>query len=345
MMSNSDELAGLIAKVDGGSALTADEMQFALDQMTNGALPPAQMGTFLLRLRERGETVEEITGAARLLRSRMTPVRAPDGTVDIVGTGGDGHHTYNVSTCAAFVAAGAGAHVAKHGNRSVSSLSGASDVLSELGVKLDVPPQVISRAIEQAGVGFMWAPMHHAAMKVWAPIRAELGVRTMFNVLGPICNPANVKRQIVGVYDRRWLEPLARVLGNLGSTHVWVVHGHDGMDELSTTGPTSVAELKNGKVSQFELQPEDVGLSRVALADLKGGDAKANATALRAVLNGQKNAYRDIVLFNAAAGLVVSGLADNLQDGVIQAASSIDQGKAAAALEALVAITNSAPPA
>jgi anthranilate phosphoribosyltransferase len=339
-MSEPHNLVALIDRVAAGDSLSADEMEYALDQMTGGGLPAAAMGAFLLKLRERGETVDEVTGAARLLRARMTPVTVPAGTIDIVGTGGDGHHTYNVSTCAAFVAAGAGARVAKHGNRSVSSLSGASDVLAALGVKLDVPPDVIARAVEASGVGFMWAPMHHPAMKVWAPVRAELGVRTMFNVLGPICNPAGVTRQIVGVYDRRWLEPLARVLGKLGSTHAWVVHGHDGMDELSTTGPTSVAEWKDGAVRLFELAPEDAGLARATLADLKGGDASVNAAALSGVLAGEAGAYRDIVLLNAGAALVVAGLAKDVREGLAQASAAIAEGKARAALDGLVAVSN-----
>lgn len=342
-MSRSDELRSLVAKVvDDGGALSADEMQFVIDQMTNGLVEPAVMGTFLLRLRERGETVDEVTGAARLLRARMTPVSVSEGTIDIVGTGGDGHHTFNVSTAAALVAAGAGASVAKHGNRSVSSLSGASDVLTALGVKLDVAPHVIERAVKEAGVGFMWAPMHHAAMKVWAPIRAELGVRTIFNVLGPICNPANVRRQLVGVYDKRWLEPLAHVLHKLGSERVWVVHGNDGLDELSTTGPSSVAELANGAVRVFEVSPEDVGLQRVTLADLKGGDAAVNAAALRELLAGKPGPYRDIVVLNTAAALVVAGLASDLQAGAELAARSIDSGAAAEALAKLVAVSNTA---
>lgn len=336
------ELTDLVAGVRDGGLLSAEEMEFALDQMTQGALPSADMGAFLLNLRERGESVDEVTGAARLLRSRMTPVEAPEGTIDIVGTGGDGHHTYNVSTCAAFVAAGAGARVAKHGNRSVSSLSGASDVLAALGVKLDVSPETITRAIKEVGVGFMWAPMHHPAMKVWAPVRAELGVRTMFNVLGPICNPANVKRQIVGVFDRRWLEPLANVLANLGSEHAWVVHGHDGMDELSTTGPSTVAELRNGSVRVFQVSPEDVELPRVTLADLKGGDAKVNAAALRNVLEGQRGPYRDIVLLNTAAALIVGGQANDLHDGLFLANESIASGDALSVLEGLIRVTNTA---
>jgi anthranilate phosphoribosyltransferase len=334
------QLEPLLDAVNGGAALTVEEMEFALDAMTSGALPPAEMGAFLLKLKERGETVEEITGAARLLRTRMTGIDVPEGTIDIVGTGGDGHHTYNVSTCAAFVAAGAGLRVAKHGNRSVSSLSGASDVLNALGVKLDVPLATIERAVTEAGIGFLWAPMHHPAMKVWAPVRAELGVRTIFNVLGPICNPARVKRQVLGVYDRRLVEPLAHTLANLGSKHVWVVHGHDGLDELSTTGPSVVAELKDGAVRVFEVSPEDVDLPRATLDDLKGGDASVNAAALRGVLEGRPSAYRDVVLFNTAAALLVGGLVSNLHDGIFLAGESIATGDALAALDKLIAITN-----
>src|SRR5690606_30246873 len=208
----------------------------------------------------------EITGAAELMRSKMTRVEAPEDTVDIVGTGGDGLGTDNVSTCASLVAAGAGVRVGKHGNRAVSSVSGASDVLAALGVKLDVPPPVITDCIVKAGVGFMWAPMHHSAMKHWAPVRAELGIRNIFNLLGPISNPAGVKRQVVGVFANQWVEPIAHVLKNLGSKHVWVVHGHDGLDERTTTGATSVAELKDGRIEVFELTPPDASLQAAELS-------------------------------------------------------------------------------
>jgi anthranilate phosphoribosyltransferase len=308
--------------------------------MSSGVASPTQMAAFLMALRVRGETVAEITGACRLMRSRMLAVEAPEGAVDIVGTGGDGHGTYNVSTCAAIVAAGAGVPVAKHGNRSVSSLSGASDVLAALGVKLDVPPLTISRALGGAGVGFMWAPMHHPAFKHWAPVRAELGVRTIFNLLGPLSNPAGVKRQVVGVFDARWVEPLAEVLRNLGSVHAWVVHGADGLDELTTTGITKVAELKGGAVTTFDVKPEDAGLQRATLAQLKGGDAKVNAAAIREVLGGEPGPFRDIVLLNAAAALIVGGKAASLPEGVERAGRAIDTGAAAQALDKLVAITN-----
>lgn len=335
-----NELKRLIQKVATGAHLDETETSTALDIMSSGQATQAQMGAFLMALRVRGETVEELTGAASMLRSRMLRVEAPAGAVDIVGTGGDSHGTYNVSTCASLVAAGAGLPIAKHGNRSVSSISGASDVLAALGVKLDVGPAVIQRCIAEAGVGFMWAPMHHAAMKNWAPVRAELSIRTIFNLLGPICNPAGVKRQIVGVFSRQWVEPVASVLKNLGAEHVWVVHGHDGLDELTTTGSTDVAELKEGKITVFEVTPADAGLAPAKLTDLRGGDAATNAAAIREVLAGKSGPFRDIVLLNAAAALIVGGKAADLRAGVDMAASAIDTGAARRALERLVLHSN-----
>ena len=262
------ELKLLMQKVASGASLTEDEIKDAFETMMSGVASPVQMGAFLMALRVRGETIPEITGASRLMRERMLPVEAPPDAVDIVGTGGDGHNTFNVSTCAASVAAGAGVPVAKHGNRAVSSLSGASDVLTALGVKIDVDPILISRAIRQAGVGFMWAPMHHTAMKAWAPARAELGIRTILNLLGPLANPAGVKRQVVGVFNAAWTEPIAEALKNLGSVHAWVVHGGDGLDEITTTTSTRVTELKDGKIRSFEVRPEDAGLPPATLDDL-----------------------------------------------------------------------------
>lgn len=334
------ELKSLMNRLADGARLSETEMQEALDLLMSGIAPPVTMGAFLMALRVRGETVEEITGAAKFLRARMTTVDAPPGAVDIVGTGGDSHGTFNVSTAATFVAAGAGVKVAKHGNRAVTSLSGASDVLSALGVKLDVPPVIISRAIADAGVGFLWAPLYHPAMKVWAPVRADLGLRTIFNLLGPICNPAGVTSQVVGVYSRALVEPIAQVLKNLGSKHAWVVHGADGMDELTTTGVSTVAELQGGDITVFDVTPEDAGLMRTSIAQLKGGDAQTNAAALRALLLGEPGPYRDIVLLNAAAALIVAGKANGLQDGVDRAARAIDTGAAARALDRLVAVTN-----
>ena len=334
------ELRQLIQKVASGATLERAEITSALEIMTAGHATPAQMGAFLMALRVRGETVDEIAGAASFMRSKMTRVTAPAGAVDIVGTGGDSHGTYNVSTCASLVAAGAGLPIAKHGNRSVSSISGASDVLAALGVKLDVTPAVIERSIAQAGVGFMWAPMHHPAMKHWAPIRGELGIRTIFNLLGPISNPAGVTRQIVGVFSWQWVEPVAQVLKSLGAEHVWVVHGHDGLDELTTTGATDVAELKDGKITVFEVTPADAGLQPAKLSDLKGGDAQTNAKAIRDVLAGTLCPFRDIVLLNAAAALIVGGKAASLTDGVALATQSIESGAAGRTLDKLIAISN-----
>jgi anthranilate phosphoribosyltransferase len=339
-MDGASQLRHLIQKVSAGTTLEEQEIRLALDLMTAGEATPAQMGAFLMALRVRGETVEEITGAAQMMRSRMNRVPVPEDAVDIVGTGGDSHGTYNVSTCAALVAAGAGIKIAKHGNRRVSSMSGASDVLSVLGVKLDVPSEVISRCVSEAGVGFMWAPMHHPAMKHWAPVRAELGIRTIFNLLGPICNPAGVKRQIVGVFSWQWVEPIAHVLNKLGCEHVWVVHGHDGLDELTTTGATDVAEVKDGHVTVFEVTPADAGLQPAKLSDLKGGDEKHNAEAIRDVLAGKKTPLRDIAVLNAAAALIVADKATNLTDGAALAAHSIESGAAQRALDKLIAISN-----
>lgn len=327
--------------IAAAATLSSAETRDALAAMTAGEATPAQMGAFLMGLRARGETVDEITGAAQYLRSQMLTVELPGDAIDIVGTGGDGHNTFNVSTCAAFVAAGAGVKVAKHGNRSVSSLSGASDVLSALGVRLDRSPDRLGTAVAEAGVAFLWAPMHHPAMKVWAPIRAELGTRTLFNILGPICNPARVTRQVIGVFAKEWVVPIAEVMRNLGSEHVWVVHGHDGLDELTTTAPTTVAELVNGSVRAFEVTPEEAGLARATLAELRGGDAARNAEALQSVLDGATGPYRDIVLLNTAAALIVAGRAATLKDGVTLAANSIDSGAARNALEKLKEITAS----
>jgi anthranilate phosphoribosyltransferase len=334
-------LRALIQKVSMGATLTQDEIRAALEIMTDGHATQAQMGAFLMALRVRGETVDEISGAAQMMRSRMIRVEAPKGAVDIVGTGGDSHGTYNVSTCSSLVAAGAGLTIAKHGNRSVSSISGASDVLAALGVKLDIGADHVARALAEAGVGFMWAPMHHPAMKHWAPVRAELGIRTLFNLLGPISNPAGVTRQVVGVFSPQWVEPIAHVLKGLGAEHVWVVHGHDGLDELTTTGATDVAEVKDGRIEIFEVTPADAGLPPAKLSDLRGGDAATNAAAIRDVLAGKPGAFRDIVLLNAAAALIVGGRVETLPEGVALAAEAIASGAAMRALDRLVAVSNS----
>ena len=341
-MSEFTALKPFIAKVATGAPLSREEARQAFTVMMSGEATEAQIGGLLMAMRVRGETVEEITGAVEVMREKMLPVNAPEEAIDIVGTGGDASGSYNISTASAFVAAGAGVPVAKHGNRALSSKSGAADVLAALGVNLDLKPEQITRCIEEAGVGFMFAPMHHAAMKHVGPARVQLGTRTIFNLLGPLSNPAGVKRQLVGVFAREWVEPLAHVLGELGCEAAWVVHGDGGLDEIAPSGPTAVAELKEGKVRTFEITPEDAGLSAHAFEEIRGGDAEHNAAALRAVLQGERNAYRDAVLLNAGAALVVAGKAADIAEGAKLAAESIDSGRALAALEKLVEVSSAA---
>ena len=337
-----ERFRALISKVATGSTLTREEASHAFDKMMSGEATPAQMGGLLMALRIRGETVEEITGAVATMRSKMLPVKAPADAIDVVGTGGDAAGSYNISTCAAFIVAGAGVPVAKHGNRALSSRSGAADVLGALGVKIDLMPEQISRCITDAGIGFMFAPAHHPAMKNVGPTRVELGTRTIFNLLGPLSNPASVKRQMVGVFARPWIEPLAKVLGALGMERAYVVHGSDGLDEITTSGPTYVAELEGGKVRTFEITPEEVGLKRSNAADLKGGDAETNAKALREVLAGKLGPFRDVAALNAAAALVVAGKAKTLADAFKLAQKSVDSGEALKRLDRLVDVSNKA---
>ncbi|MCA1297093.1 anthranilate phosphoribosyltransferase [Stappia indica] len=333
-------LKALIAKVADGNALTRPEAQTAFDIIMSGAATPAQIGGFLMALRVRGETVDEIAGAVSTMRAKMLPVEAPEDAVDVVGTGGDASGSYNISTCSAFVVSGCGVPVAKHGNRSLSSKSGSADVLMALGVNIDISAEHIGRCIREVGLGFMFAPNHHSAMKHVGPARVELGTRTIFNLLGPLSNPAGVQRQMVGVFAERWVEPIAEVLAALGSKAVWVVHGSDGLDEITTTGPTKVAALEEGRIRTFEVTPQEVGLSLWKSEDLLGGEAPVNAAALKAVLEGEKNAYRDTVLMNAGATLVVAGRAKDLAEGVALSAQSIDSGAALARLSHLVAVSN-----
>jgi len=333
------ELKSHIALVAAGKALSFDEAKAAFNIIMSGEATPSQIGAFLMALRVRGETVDEISGAVATMREKMLRVEAPEGAIDIVGTGGDGSHSVNISTASAFVVAGAGVPVAKHGNRGLSSQTGAADVLVALGVKIDQTAEAIGRFIHEAGVGFMFAPAHHPAMKHVGPTRVELGTRTIFNLLGPLSNPAGVKRQMVGVFAPEWVVPLAETLNNLGMEHAWVVHG-DGFDEITPTGETRVAELSGGSVRSFAISPESVGLKRYAREELRGGDAAFNADALRAVLSGKSGAYRDTVLMNAGAGLIVAGKAPTLGDGVAMAAKSIDDGSALRVLAKLVAISN-----
>ena len=334
-----NDFKSLIAKVATGARLSREEAADAFDRMMSGEATPSQMGGLLMGLRVRGETVDEITGAVTTMRAKMLGVKAPADAVDIVGTGGDASGSYNISTCAAFILAGAGVPVAKHGNRALSSKSGAADVLQALGVKIDLTPDEVSHCIADAGIGFMIAPAHHPAMKNVGPTRVELGTRTIFNLLGPLSNPASVKRQMIGTFSKTWIEPMAQVLNNLGSECVWVVHGSDGLDEITTAGTTSVAELKNGKVRTFEISPADAGLSRVKPDALKGGDATVNAKALLDVLKGTKNAFRDVAVLNAAAALIVAGKAENLKDGARLSAKSIDSGEAEGRLDRLIAVS------
>jgi anthranilate phosphoribosyltransferase len=337
----SDDFKGLIAKVAGGAALTREEASHAFDRMMSGEATPSQMGAMLMAMRVRGETVDEITGAASTMRAKMTKVAAPPDAIDVVGTGGDASGSYNVSTCAALIVAGCGVPVAKHGNRALSSKSGAADVLGALGVKIELAPEDVARCISEAGIGFMFAPAHHPAMKNVGPTRVELGTRTIFNLLGPLSNPAGVKRQMVGVFSRQWIEPLAQVLKNLGSESAWVVHGSDGLDEITISGPTYVATLENGAVKTFEITPESVGLDRAKPETLRGGDADENAKALTDVLKGKRGPFRDVAILNAAAGLVVAGRAKDLKQGVGLAAKAIDSGEAEGRLGRLIAVSNS----
>jgi anthranilate phosphoribosyltransferase len=333
------DFKSLIAKVATGAPLTREEAADAFDRMMSGEATPSQMGGLLMGLRVRGETVDEITGAVTTMRAKMLGVKAPPDAVDVVGTGGDASGSYNISTCAAFIVAGAGVPVAKHGNRALSSKSGAADVLQALGVKIDLTPDQVSRCIAEAGIGFMFAPAHHPAMKNVGPTRVELGTRTIFNLLGPLSNPASVKRQMIGTFSKHWVEPMAQVLNNLGSESVWVVHGSDGLDEITTAGPTSVAELKDGKIRTFEITPEDAGLPRAKPGALKGGDAVENAKALLDVLKGKKGAFRDVAVLNAAAALIVAGRAKDLKEGAALAAKSIDSGEAEGRLDRLIAVS------
>jgi len=329
-----------LAKVATGASLTREEARDAFDMLLSGEVTPAQAGGFLMALRVRGEALDEIIGAVSAMRSRMTPVQAPERAIDIVGTGGDQSGSYNISTLAAIIVAGCGVPVAKHGNRAASSRSGAADVLSALGVKIGLDPAALSRCLKDAGLCFMFAQTHHASMRHVAPVRVELGTRTLFNLLGPLSNPAGVKRQLLGVPSPMWLEPLTEALKGLGSGRVWAVHGSDGLDEITTTGPTTAVALENGSIRQFTIQPEDVGLSKARPEDLKGADPGHNANELGAVLDGARTAYRDIAVFNAAAALVVAEEAKDLRDGVARAGRAIESGAAKAVLEKLVAVSN-----
>ena len=340
MSGEARDFKGLIALVADGASLSRQQAEEAFEIIMSGDATPSQMGAFLMALRVRGETVDEITGAATIMRAKALSVDAPEGAIDTCGTGGDASGTYNISTGAALLVAAAGVPVAKHGNRALSSKSGSADVLAALGVNIEADIGRVEEALREANIGFMMAPRHHSAMRHVGPTRVELGTRTIFNLLGPLSNPAGTKRQLIGVFDRRWTAPMAEVLGRLGSQRAWVVHGSDGLDEITTTGATFVAEFKDGTVSSFEVTPEDAGLPRAEPADLKGGDAETNARAITEMLQGAPGAYRDIVLFNAGAALLIADKAGDLKEGAGLAAEAIASGKARETLARLVAITN-----
>jgi len=337
---SADHFKALVGKAASASALTSAEAAEAFDIIMDGKAPELQVAAFLTALHMRGETVEEIAAAADALRARALTVDAPPDAIDTCGTGGDGLGTLNISTAAAIVTAACGVKVAKHGNRALSSKSGSADVLAALGVKIDLTPQQVGKCIDEAGLGFLFAPAHHSAMKHVATVRQQLGFRTIFNLLGPLCNPARVKKQLVGVFADKWLEPLAHVLHTLGTERAWVVHGADGLDELTVTGPSHIAELDHGQVRRFTISPADAGLSLHRLDELFGGDAAFNAAAMTRLFAGEAGAYRDIVCLNAGASLVVAGKASSLREGTETAQRAIDSGEARATLTKLVAASN-----
>lgn len=326
-------------RIADGKDLTGEEMRGVMRVIMAGEATPAQIGAFLMGMRIKGETVGEIAAAVSILREQMVKVTAPEDAIDIVGTGGDGVGSLNISTATALVVAAAGVPVAKHGNKALSSRSGSSQALEALGVRLDLTPEQIGRTIAEANIGFMFAPHHHPAMRHVGPTRAEMGVRTMFNLLGPQSNPAGVKRYLLGVFDNEWVEPVAAALLANQAQSAWVVHGDSGLDELSTTGPSFVSQIKNGNLTSFEVTPEDAGLQRASLDDIVGGDPEYNAAELRKLLDGEKGAYRDIVLLNAAAAFIVADKVQTLPEGVAMAAEAIDSGKAKATLDKLIAVS------
>ncbi len=320
--------------------LSRAQAELAFEHLFTGDATPAQIGGLLMAMRARGEAVSEYTAAAKVMREKCLPVKAPEGAMDIVGTGGDGMGTLNISTATAFVVAGAGVPVAKHGNRNLSSKSGAADVQSALGIDVMVGPEVVEKALEEVGIGFMMAPMHHPAMKHVMPVRMELGSKTIFNILGPLTNPAGVKRQLTGAFAIDLIFPMAETLSALGTEAAWLVHGADGTDEISISGPTSVAALSGGMITAREVHPEDAGLPVHPLRDVLGGTPEENANAFKALLDGAQGAYRDAVLLNAAAALIIAGKCEKLREGVAVAAESIDSGKAKSKVEGLARITS-----
>lgn len=328
-----EDFAQLLKRMAAGEFLTAAESAAAVGAMMAGDAAEIHMASFLSLVALRGPSVGELAGAATAMRAAMTRVEAPPNTVDVCGTGGDDSGTLNVSTASAFVVAGCGVPVAKHGNRAMSSRTGAADVLEALDVPIDNDAKTASARLRNPGFSFLFAPLYHPAMKHVAPVRKELGFRTIFNLLGPICNPAGVKRQLIGIFSAAWLLPVAEVLRDLGGEAAWVVHGADGLDELSTTGPTRVAVLENGDIRLREITPEDAGIQRCTLAQLKGGSASENARAIGLLLDGERSPFRDIVLLNSGAALIAAGAAPTIREGVALAADAIDRGRAADVLE------------
>ncbi|WP_321391442.1 anthranilate phosphoribosyltransferase [Emcibacter sp.] len=335
------EFKKIIDKIARGQSLSRGESRDSFEYIMSGDATGPQIGAFLMGLRVRGETVDEITGAAEVMRAKASTIQAPEGAVDTCGTGGDGASTYNISTAAAIVISACGVPVAKHGNRAMSSKSGSADVLETLGVNIEAEHDIVEKCIRELGIGFLMATRHHSAMRHVGPARASLGTRTIFNLLGPLANPAGTKRQVIGVFDKKWVRPMAEVLAQLGSEHVWVVHGSDGLDELTICGPSHVAEYKDGLVSEFEVSPEDIGIRTSDIKEIKGGDAAYNAAALQEILKGTKNAYRDIVLLNSAAALVVADRATDLKEGAELAASVLDDGSAYEKLQQWIRMSNS----
>ena len=336
----SEKLHEIAKQIIEGAELPEAVMQTAFAEIMEGHASPVELASFLIALRMRGETPDDIAAGAAILRSKALSITAPDTAMDIVGTGGDKIGTYNISTATAMVVAGTGVPVAKHGNKAVSSKSGAADVLTMLGINMDCPFDALEDALVKAGVVFLMAPRHHSAMRHVGPIRAELGVRTIFNLLGPLSNPAGVTRILVGSYDAMWLHPFAEALDKLGTRHAWIVHGADGLDELSTTGTNQIVQLRGGKTKSFTLHPSELGLKTASLEEIKGGSPEVNATALRQLLEGQVGPYRDIVLLNAAGALVAGGHEENLPDALARAEAAIDSKKALHALDNLISITN-----
>lgn len=317
-----------LKSLQSGKTLTRDQMKCVVMTIMNGDVPDVQIAAFLSLIAARGETIEEIVGAAQALRARAIKINAPENAVDCCGTGGTGLSTYSISTAVSLVAAACGVPIAKHGNRAATSKSGTADTLEALGVPLDYPKETIERALKETGFGFLMAPLHHQTLRHVAPVRKELGFRTIFNILGPLANPADTKIQLIGVFDRQHIVPIATALKELGTQHAWVVHGSDGMDEITITGETYVAVLKDGKITEKTITPSDFGLPISSIDDLKGGDPLTNATALKELLNGAKNAYRDIVLANSAAVLYLADQASSLKDGVALSSRAIDNGYA-----------------